>query len=483
MAKKPHFSRFSALREAAAGWRRAEPRQAGRLAAIGKFFAAMLVLTLAARGLAGASMPVVTLTGATSGSITQTRTVAGSLSVQGGAPLTLPEGLLVTKVCANAGEEVAAGAVIARFDAAGLAQAIAEAEANVQQLRTTVAQLRDPETADDFALQQAQQQLDRAYAESEATWQAGEEAVAEARDTRDSAQNALNALNALRAATPESADTAQAIAEAEAALAAAEQALQAAEESAEAANKAAASSAQNYEDARNSAAHSFAEAAKDAAKTTASNSAQAGVTAAQLAAAEATLAELRALQQAGGALTAPTAGTLTELNLTPGQQSPRVAGLLADGEVGSTLVFTLDESAAKLATVGTAVTVRQGSAEGQAAITALGAADDDGNVQATAALDGRWKAGAATVELKLNAGQFSQCLPATAVQSDSSGDFVYLIESRSTLLGQQNALVRLPVTVLAQGDGTVAVDAALSGQVVAGADKPLAAGAWVRVAG
>ena len=96
MAKKPHFSRFSALREAAAGWRRAEPRQAGRLAAVGKFFAAMLVLTLAARGLAGASMPVVTLTGATSGSITQTRTVAGSLSVQGGAPLTLPEGLLVT---------------------------------------------------------------------------------------------------------------------------------------------------------------------------------------------------------------------------------------------------------------------------------------------------------------------------------------------------------------------------------------------------
>ena len=90
-------------------------------------------------------MPVVTLTGATSGSITQTRTVAGSLSVQGGAPLTLPEGLLVTEVCANAGEGGRRrGAVIARFDAAGLAQAIAEAEANVQQLRTTVAQLRDP---------------------------------------------------------------------------------------------------------------------------------------------------------------------------------------------------------------------------------------------------------------------------------------------------------------------------------------------------
>lgn len=480
MAKKLPFPRLAALREAAAGWRQSTPQQAARLGTVGKFFAAMLVLTLAARGLAGASMPVVTLGSASGGAITQTRTVSGSLSVEGGAPLTVPEGLLVTEVCAKAGADLAAGAVIARFDETGLAQAVAESEAEVQQLRTAVAQLRDPETADDFALQQAQRQLDRAYAESEATWQAGEDAVAEARDARDSAQNALNAL---RAATPESADTAQSIAEAEAALAAAEQALEAAEESAEAANKAATSSAQNYEDARDSAAHAYAQAAEDAADQNETDAAQAGVTAAQLAAAEATLAELRVLQQAGGALTAPAAGTLTEMNLAPGQPSPRVAGLLADGEVGSTLTFALDKDAAKLATVGTAVTVRQGSAEGQAAITALGAADDDGNVQATAALDGRWKAGAATVELKLNAGQFSQCLPATALQSDSSGDFVYLIESRSTVLGQQNALVRMPVTVLAQGDGMVAVDAALGGQVVTGADKPLSAGAWVRVAG
>ena len=58
---------------------------------------------------------------------------------------------------------------------------------------------------------------------------------------------------------------------------------------------------------------------------------------------------------------------------------------------------------------------------------------------------------------------------------------MYLVEPRSTLLGQQNVLVRLGVTVLARGDGMAAVAESLTGPVVTGADKPLAAGDWVRV--
>ena len=206
------------------------------------------------------------------------------------------------------------------------------------------------------------------------------------------------------------------------------------------------------------------------------------MTLAQLEAAKAELQALDALQQAGGVLTAPNAGTLTRIDLAAGQNSTAVAGLLADAETSCTLTFALDKDAAKLAAVGTQVTVKQGSLSGQAAITALSEADGDGSVQADVQLEsGGWKAGAATVELKLNAGQYPQCLPATAIQQDSTGTFVYLIETRSTLLGQQNVLVRLPVTVKAQGDGMAAVSGSISGQVVSGADKPLSAGAWVRV--
>ena len=97
----------------------------------------------------------------------------------------------------------------------------------------------------------------------------------------------------------------------------------------------------------------------------------------------------------------------------------------------------------------------------QTTITALSDPSEEGSIQITAML---------------------HCLPATAIQTDSSGMFVYLVEERATLLGIQNVLIRLPVTVEAQGDGMAAVSGSISGQVVTGADKPLSEGSWVRVA-
>ncbi len=475
---------FSGCRAALRAWRSGDPAQAARLATVGRFFAAMLLLTLLARGLTGVSMPVVTLGQAASGTITRSSTVSGSIAVRGGTPLTVPEGLLVARVEATAGQSLAAGQAIARFDADSLARALAAQQALVGQMEVTVAQLSDPDTADSFALQQAQQQLERAYTDTETTWQKGEEDVAEARQNRDEAQNALNALQNQPAATPESAEAErqQKIAAAQAELEAAEAALAAAEDAAATANDSATRNAQNYEDARNSAAHSYSQEAETVAKANAANRAQAAVTGAELQTARAELAALQALDAAGGVLTAPEAGTLTRLDLTAGQNSPGVAGLLAAADDGSTLTFSLDADAAKLATTGTQVTVNQGERSVQAAVTALSQPGEDGSVQATVLLSGDgWQAGAATVELKLNAGQYAQCLPATAVQTDSTGTFVYLVEEQATLLGRQNVLFRLPVTVEAQGDGMAAVSGSITGQVVTGADKPLSAGAWVRV--
>lgn len=479
-----HRFSFSKLHAALAAWREGDPAQAARLGAVGRFFAGMLLLTLVARGISGASMPVVTLGQATSGSITQSSTASGSIAVRGGTPLTVPEGLLVAQVDAAAGQSVTAGQAIARFDADSLALALAAQQALVGQMEVTAAQLSDPATADDFALRQAQQQLERAYADTETTWQNGEEDVARARQDRDEAQNALHALQNQPAATPESAEAErqQKIAAAQAALEAAEAALTAAEEAAESANDSAARTAQSYEDARDSAAHSYAKEAESTAKANAANRAQAAVTGADLQAARARLAALQALEAADGVLAAPADGTLTELDLAAGQNSPAVAGMLAQADADSTLTFSLDADAARLATAGTRVTVTQGSRSVQAAVTALSQPGQDDSVEATVLLTGGgWQAGAAAVELKLNAGQYAQCLPATAVQTDSTGTFVYLVEQQATLLGRQNVLVRMPVTVEAQGDGMAAVAGSITGQVVTGADKPLSAGAWVRV--
>ncbi len=470
-----HLPSFGRLRASFAAWRAADPGQARRLAAVGRFFAAMLVLTLAVRGIAGASMPRVTVGQASAGSVTHSSTAAGTISAQNGTPLTVPDGLLVTDTLATPGQTLKAGDPVAAFDAAALAQAVAEQQAEVYQLEVTCAQQQKGETADGFALQQAQEQLDRAYAEVHETWQEGEEEVAKAQAERDEAQRRYNDLKAQ--ATPEEGE----LAEAEQELELAEDALEQAKKTAEANNEAATNAAQSQEDARNSAAHSYEQAVEDAADANAAGQAQAAVTRAQLDAARARLDALLALQNNGGVLAAPRDGTLTRLDLTPGQDSAQVAGLLADADDGRTLEFDLDEEAAKLASVGAQVTVNQNGRSAQAAIATL-TPREDGGVTASLPLqaDG-WNEGAATVELKLNAGQYAQCLPATAIQQDESGTFVYLVEPRSTLLGQQNVLVRLAVTVQAQGDGQAAVAETLTGQVVTGADKPLAAGDWVRV--
>lgn len=465
---------FYRIRIAFAAWKNSDPKQAGRLGTVVKFFAVMLILTLTARGIAGVSMPRVTLGQASAGSITQSSTASGTISVQGGTPLTAPEGLLVAQVTATTGQALSKGDAIARFDEVSLEQALATKQAQVK-----------PDKADSFALQQAQQQLERAYSDAQKTWQDGEDAIEKARQQRDAAQNALNALQNQPVATPESAEAErqQKIADAQVVLDAAESALAAAQESATAANKAAEDTAQSYEDARNSAAHNYNQSSEDIEKTNASNQAQAAVTQAQLDIARAELSALQELEAADCIFSAPMDGTLTQLNLVAGQNSSSVAGLLADQNAASVLTFSLEQESARLATVGTQVTVKQGSQSMQTTITALSEPSEDGSIQITAMLNsGEWKAGSATVEIKLNAGQYEQCLPATAIQTDSSGMFVYLVEEQSTLLGTQNVLIRLPVTVEAQGDGMAAVSGSISGQVVTGADKPLSEGAWVRVA-
>lgn len=481
---KHRFSLYR-IRAAFTAWSNRDPKQAGRLGIVVKFFAAMLILTLTARGIAGASMPQVTLGQASAGSITQSSTISGTISVQGGTPLTVPEGVLVAQVTAATGQSLSKGDAIARFDEVSLKQALATKQAQVKQLETSVAQLSNSDEADDFTLQQAQQQLDRAYSDAQQTWQNGQDAIEKARQQRDAAQNTLNSLQNQPVATPESAEAErqQKIADAQAALNAAESALAAAQESAAAADKAAANTARNYEDARNSAAHNYDQSAEDIARTNAANQAQAAVTQAQLDIARAELSALQALEEADCILSSPADGTLTQLNLVAGQNSSSVAGLLADQDAAGVLTFTLEQEAARLAAAGTQITVKQGSQSTQTTITALSEQSEDGSIQFAAMLNsGDWKAGSATVEIKLNAGQYEQGLPATAVQTDSSGTFVYLMEERSTLLGTQNVLIRLPVTVEAQGDGMAAVSGSISGQVVTGADKPLSEGAWVRVA-
>lgn len=469
--------------------RQSDPRQVCRLGNIAKFFGVLLVITLIARGTAGATMPTVTLETPSSGSVEQRLQLGGTVSYAGGEPFTLPSGLLVTGVPVQVGQTVKAGDVLATFDPEELERAVASKRAELQQVQVQAAQQAEENTADPYSAQLAQEQLERAYEQTHNTYAEGQKNVEKAQQKRDEAAQALEnvrngPLNDGLAAPEAEAQKQANIQAATQALEAAEEALEQAKKAAEDANEAAIAAAQSAEDNRNSALHALEKEEQTVADQNQLDQAAAAVSLANAASLQAQLEDLLALQRAGACYTAPENGTLVQLSLKAGENSPAVGGLLADEDADFTLSVLLEKDQTDRITVGTVFHASQTKTSGDAAVQHLSEADDKGNVTATATLPkGAWAAGTASVSAIVKSSRQDLVLPVQAVRRDGAGTFVLAMEEQNTVLGLQNVLVRLPVTVLEEGDSTVAVSGPLNSatQVVVTSDKSVQAGDRVRI--
>lgn len=469
--------------------RQSDPQQLHRFGNIVRFFAVLLVITLIARGTAGATMPVVTLQAPSSGTVSRNVMMNGTISYAGGTPFTLPSGLLVTSVPVQVGQTVKAGDTLATFDEEELKRAVASKQAELQQVEVQAAQQAEGDSADPYSAQLAQEQLERAYAETQKTYEEGMESVERMRlKQNEAAQDLENARNApLDDTLPKSEAEAQKQANIDAATAtleAAEEALYQAEKAAEDANDAALSAAQSVEDSRNTALHALEKEEELVADQNELNRAAAAVSDANAAELQAELDALQALLKEGARYTAPQNGTVIQLNLKVGENSPKVGGLLADEAADYTLSIPLDKDQAQQITVGTVLHVSQSKVSGDAAVQNLSEEDAEGTVTATATLpQGGWNAGACNVSATSQSSRQDFVLPSTAIRQDGDGFFVLAAEEQNTILGLQNVLVRLPVTVLEEGDTTTAVSGALDydTQVVVSSDKSVQAGDKVRI--
>ena len=398
-----------------------DPRQRQRLGWIVRFFALLLVLTLIARGTAGATMPVVTVQKPSSGSVTKSVRTTGTVNLAGGTPFTVPTGLLVLSVLVQAGQTVRAGDALAIFDKDEVDRAVNAKRAALQQALTQAAQQEKGDTADSYAAQ--------------------------------------------------------------AALDAAEEALYSAQKSAEAANAAALSAAQSAEDSRNAALHALENEEEATAKQNALDRAAAAVTAADAATLQAELDALLTIQQAGAILPAPTAGTLTAINLQAGQTTPAVGGMLAEN-TDFTLEVPLSEDEAKLVSVGTVLQISQSKARGTAAVASLSVPDSDGSVTAKATLgSGNWTAGAAAVTATIQGEKQPYVATAAAIHQSNTGYYVLSVEEHSTILGTQNVVLSLPVTVIETGDTTAAVSGTVDNttQIIVSSTRAVQAGDRVKI--
>ena len=474
-----------------------EPGQRRALGRAGRVFAAMLVCTLVARGASGATMAEVSLEKPASANLSDSLTASGTIEAAAPSDIEVPEGLKVTEVAAAAGQKVNAGDLLAKVDADELDRAVRAQQAQVQKQQLALEALREEQPVDSSGVDAAQTALAGAQADRDRANGRAAEAVQQAETALERAkqdeQAASDALEELQQKPPEELEEGEleaaqlALDTARSARETAEQALASARQAAEDTALSGDRSVASAESALQSAQKSYSEAAKQAETAGKANAADAQLAQLELEEAQRLLDRLTALQQAGGCITAPAGGTLVRLDLTAGQPTVASAGQLAGQEGGFVFRTTVGKEQAGQLKAGGLVNVQQDYAVGRGTIQAL-SPQEDGTVQMTVRLaeDGAsWQLGGAEASVTLSQQQYYTCLPSSAVRTGSAGEYVLVMEQRVTVLGIQNVLVEVPVSVERVSKGTTAVSGALGpdSQVVASSSRPVSAGDRVRVKG
>lgn len=474
-----------------------EPGQRRALGRAGRFFAAMLVCTLVARGASGATMAEVSLEKPASANLSDSLTASGSIEAAAPSDIEVPEGLKVTEVAAAAGQKVNAGDLLAKVDADELDRAVRAQQAQVQKQQLALEALREEQPVDSSGVDAAQTALAGAQADRDRANGRAAEAVQQAETALERAkqdeQAASDALEDLQKKPPEELEAGEleaaqlALDTARSARETAEQALASARQAAEDTALSGDRSVASAESALQSAQKSYSEAAKQAETAGKANAADAQLAQLELEEAQRLLDRLTALQQAGGCITAPAGGTLVRLDITAGQPTVASAGQLAGQEGGFVFRATVGKEQAGQLKGGGLVNVQQDYAVGKGTIQAL-SPQEDGTVQMTVRLaeDGAsWQLGGAEASVTLSQQQYYTCLPSSAVRLGSAGQYVLVMEQRVTVLGIQNVLVEVPVSIERISGGTTAVSGALGpdSQVVASSSRPVSAGDRVRVKG
>ena len=194
--------------------------------------------------------------------------------------------------------------------------------------------------------------------------------------------------------------------------------------------------------------------------------------------------ELTSIQNNDYQLFAEQGGIVQSVNISAGSETQRVACTLEDTTKGYLFSFTLTKEQAEKVSYGTKVTVTQGSEEEDCVVSGISVADAAGNITVTIRLNKKeWKAGQAEIKIVLSRNKYNYTLPISAVHTDNTGSFVYIVEEHNTTLGINNVLARIPVKIEETGETKAAVSGALTtgDKVVSTSTKPLTTGCKVRV--
>lgn len=460
-----------------------------------RFFAAMVVLTLIARGTSGAAMPKVTLTNPTQGTIMQQADASAQITAGEGEEVLLPEGITVETLFVSVGQTVREGDSLFQLNLKELKDALAKAQATRSQQQAQLAQLKAETSPDNSSVTLAQQSLDRVREDYDRADRESSNAVDQAKTQQSQAQQAYDSAVSRweelqgqvdPAVTQEMLDSArQAMESAKSALTAAQQGVLDAQSARE---NALLSASRNLEDAQNAlsqADSAYAQAQESAALTAQTNAAQAQEVSLELEETEENIQILNALVKTEGLVTADREGQVLQCNLSEGQPCPQKGGFRLSKE-GSQLIaqFTLPQEQAEKVSPGQAVNLIQGQTSLQATVRRV---EDSGEEtsQVTAVLPQDAvgiKIGSAQATVIFSRTQYNACVPVSAIRQDIQGSYVLTVEESQSAFGIQYKAQRVPVTVLeVDSNGQyAAVEGSISGGVITSSSGTVEPGTFVR---
>ncbi|MCD8280887.1 MAG: hypothetical protein LUD56_23325, partial [Enterocloster citroniae] len=201
-------------------------------------------------------------------------------------------------------------------------------------------------------------------------------------------------------------------------------------------------------------------------------------------------AALQEILDNGGCLLAPAPGTVVR-TLERGDKTKEGedAVILSSADRGFVFEGKLDKDSARRFSAGDKGELHyklDGSTQkADVEIHSISTPDESDQVLVTAVLsEGGYTSGMpAQLFLSRKSETYQNCLPLTALRSDSAGDHVFVLSRQSSVLGTEWVIARVDITVKERDSQTMYVDGALtySDQVVISSNKIISEGDRVRI--
>lgn len=460
-----------------------------------RFFAAMVILTLIARGTSGAAMPRVSLVSPAQGTIVQEAKATAVISAGEGEELELPEGITVDTLYVSQGQTVKEGDPLVQLNLEELEDALKQAKVTLSKQEAQLAQLNASTQPDSSALSSAQQSLDRAQEDydrsDEETRRAVEQAKSEQTRAEQTYEAALARWEELQAQTdpPVTADqleaARQAMETAKTALTTAQQEVLNAQAAREDTLLSAKRSVENAQSALAQADTAYAQAQESAALTAQTNEAQAQEVMLEMEKTKESIQLLSEIVRTQGLVSADREGQVLQCSLSEGEPCPQKNSLRFSKE-GSQLLaeFSLPTDQAEKLSPGQEITITQGDKTLQASVRRIDQTEEETSaIVAVLPQDsGGIKAGSAQASVVFSRNQYNSCVPVSAIRQDTQGSYVLTVEETQSAFGLQYQARRVPVTVLeVDSSGQyAAVEGNIEGGVITSSSGAVSPGTSVR---